>query len=614
MKKYLVYFALFSILPLFFFMGIESPFRFLYYPLIVLLTTLQNSKATLQTALIFSIFYALIPFIRGGNYPFSPVIVNDAAFLIMAIISGLIADRPKQEIDSLRKTADAYQALMNDSHLKMMNLQTKIESLSRLYERLQESDANKTRFFSGISHEMRAPLTSILSFSEILLNYRDVDEETEREFLGIISGESRRLAQLINEILDLSRIESGKLEWHMDKINIEEIVRSAVKIAEPLARGKGVPIEIKPRDEDVSAVKGDRGRLLQVVLNLLTNAVKFTPRGKITVGIEEMPEEIRVSVTDTGEGIYPEEKEKIFEEFYRIGDDLAGRPKGSGLGLSICKSIIEAHNGKIWVESEIGKGSTFFFAIPKKSIVTEQVESMNTSERGVSGRILVVEEFVHVRQALRSAIEGRGYSTIGLCNIRMALDVLKATPTDAIIIGYNEGHEHFEELSALAKLKGASLYLAVVISDSELGAQLAVNGYISKIPENFETDALAAVMGKQPRRIMVISDNWEEARNLQLMIGAKGCETDMASDTTSLTTRAHLPDAVIIGNMRKEKVYRTLENIRSDASTKNIPLVLILDVPIRDVKCIGLGQTEYGSGFARIIKELEGDLSNAVGL
>jgi signal transduction histidine kinase/DNA-binding response OmpR family regulator len=615
MKKSILYSALVCILPLSFFAGgVESPFRFLYYPLIVLLATLQNSKAMLQTALTFSIFYALIPFMKGEDYPFSAVIINSATFLIMGIVSGLIADKAKHEIDSLKKTADAYQALMNDSHLKIMNLQTKIESLSLSYERLQESDAKKTRFFSGVSHEIRAALSSVLSFSEILLNYRDVDEETRREFLGVINGESGRLTQLVNEILDLTRVESGKIEWHMDRINMEEIVRAAVRITEPLAKEKGIQIEIMPSGEDLSAVKGDRGKLLQVVLNLLTNAIKFTARGKISIGIEDMPQEIKVSVMDTGEGIYPEEKEKIFEEFYRIGDDLAGRPKGSGLGLSISRSIVEAHNGKIWVESEIGKGSTFFFTIPKENLVAEQTESMNTLGRRVGGRILVVEEFVHVRQALRSAIEGRGYSTIGLGSVRVALDVLKGTAIDSVIIGYNKGHEHLEELSALARLKGVSLYLAVVINDSELGAQVAVNGYISNTLGSFQMGSLVSVIGKQPKRIMVISDDQAEARNFQLIVGTKGCETDMVSDIRSMTPKTHLPDAIIIGNMQKEKVYRTLTDIRSDPSAKNIPVILTLDTPIRDLKCIGLGPKEYGSGIARIIESLEGDVSDAVDL
>src|SRR4030043_628569 len=212
MKDLYFYFALIILLPLCYFTkGIDSPFRFLYYPLMVLLTTTQNSKIILQIALTFSIFYALIPLVNGAEYPFFAVIVNVASFLIMGVVSGLISDRMKQEMDSFKKATDTYQALTNDLHLKITNLQTKVDSLSEAYGRLQESDSNKTRFFSGISHEIRAPLSSILSFSEILLSFSDVDDETRREFLKIINKESERLTLLTSEILDLARIESGKI-------------------------------------------------------------------------------------------------------------------------------------------------------------------------------------------------------------------------------------------------------------------------------------------------------------------------------------------------------------------------------------------------------------------
>jgi len=615
MKKFLLYSLLFSVLPVSYFTGgAESPFRFLFYPLIAVLTIYHNSKGILQTAVIFSLLYALMPLIGTSDYPFFHVIVNVAAFLIMSTAAGLLADRTARENHSSKKTIDSYQALMNNSNLQIMNLETKIESLSQTYERLKESDANKTQFFANISHEMRSPLTSILSFSEILLNYPDVDNEQKRDFVGIINEESRRLTQLINEILDLTRIASGKFDWQMNRICMEEIIRSAVKIAGPQAESKGIPIEMKFRGGDLSAFRGDRGRILQVVLNLLTNAIKFTSNGKITVGIEDVNEGLKVFVRDTGEGIYPEEREKIFEEFYRIGDNLTGRPKGSGLGLSISKSIIEAHKGRIWVESEIGKGSTFFFTVPYESHFTDHMENVNARSQSIGGRILVVEKFVHLRQALRLAFEGCGYSTIGLCNTRMAVDLLRSSEADAILIGYNGGHEHFDELTSLARRKGVSIYHTIVISDAELGAQVAVNGYISRLPGSFETDALSDVIGRQPRRIMVISGNSEDARNLQLLIGSKGYDTEMASDATLLLEREYLPDAVIVDSMSNERVYMTLETIRSNAPTRNIPVILNLNVSVRDLRCIGLGRKAYGGGLATIVEGFHGEVCNVVHL
>jgi len=388
----------------------------------------------------------------------------------------------------------------------------------------------------------------------------------------------------------------------MDSINLGEIVQSAARMMTPIAMDKGIPIETKFPDKDLFTVRGDRSRLFQVILNLLTNAIKFTSHGKITLGVEEMPNEIRVYVTDTGEGIYPEEKEKIFEEFYRIGDNLAGRPTGSGLGLSISKSIVEAHGGKIGVESEIGEGSTFFFTLAQESVTMEKPESAERFAEGVVRKILVLEEYTHVRQALRSALERMGYETIGFGNIRMALDVLKATKIDAIVIGYFESYDHFDELRTLSKLQGIPVSLAIVINDLELGPQIAVNGYISNPFDGDQMQSLFDSMPRQPRKIMIISDDQSEARNFQLMAGTKGHETETISDIMSVSPNRHLPDAIIIGTMQKEKVFRTIEYLRSHHAMRNIPIILTLNVPLRNVKCIGLESREYGTGIKRIFE------------
>jgi len=612
MKKFYFYITLFMLLPLSYFTGgVESPFRLLYYPVMVLLATTQSAKVLVQTALIFSICYAFIPIPEAGEYPFFAVVINVAFFLIMGVISGRISDKMRQEMDSFKKTTDIYQALTNDLNLKIMNLHTKTDSLSEAYTRLKESDRNKTRFFSGVSHEIRGPLSSIRSFSEILLNYGDVGDETRREFIEIINKESERLTQLINEILDLARIESGKIEWHMDSVNLGEIVKSAVKMVVPLAKDKGIPIELNLPDKDfLSTTKGDRSRLFQVVLNLLTNAIKFTSEGKITVGIEEMPDEIKVSVTDTGEGIYPEEKEKIFEEFYRIGDELAGRPKGSGLGLSISKGIIEAHGGKIDAESRLGEGSTFFFTIPKESIVMVRKESEERMDQGIVRKVLVLEEYTHIRQVLRSAFEKMGYDTIGFGNIRMATDVMKATKIDAIVIGYFEQYEHFDELRTLSSIQSIPLVLVVVINDLELGPQIAVNGYISSPFGGEQIQSTFDGILKQQKRIVIISDDQAEARGFQLIAGTKGHETDTISDVMSINPRTQ-PDAIVIGTMNKEKVYRTIEYLRAHYAMRHTPIILALSIPLQDLKCIGLESAGYGSGIKRIFEGFREKVFNA---
>ena len=532
--------------------------------------------------------------------------------MLMAIASGRLADIIKNDRDALQRTSDIFHGLTNTLNLKIMNLQSKVDSLTEAYERVQESDKNKTCFISNVSHELRSPLSSIRSFSEILQTYDDIDAETRKEFLAIINGESERLTQLTNEILDISRIGSGKTSWHMDYVSMEDVVRSAVNTITPLSKNKGLHIEtIIP--EKLPLIRGDRNKLLQVLLNLLSNAVKFTSQGKITVGIEDMSDTIKTFVADTGEGIYPEEKEKIFEEFYRIGDDLQGRPAGSGLGLSISKKIVEAHGGSINVEGEIGQGSTFFFLLPKPASFVKWTDkecgetSLTVHTRGE--RLLIVDDSTPMRQILSGALEKTGYTTMG-ANFKLAQQITKAVKPDVIIIGYPGSKEYFDEIRTLSKVQGIPLVHAFVINDEKLGPQIAVNGYISSPFDSFQIrSTLEEVLRKQSGRVLIISDNSEEARNLQICIGSSGFETMIIPVIETAEFKRPLPDAVIIGSLSRDNIFKTVVLLRGNQITRNIPIILSLNILIRDLKCSGLGYSDYGKGLGRlqtVLNEMRG--------
>ena len=242
------------------------------------------------------------------------------------------------------------------------------EELEKANERLRELDKLKDNFLSTVSHELRTPLTSIKSFAEILLNY-DEDITTQKEFLGIINNECDRLTRLINDFLDLSKIQAGRMQWKTQPVSLESAVRTALTSAQPMIKKENLELilEISP---NLPMVLCDADRVVQVMTNLLGNAIKFTPEGgKISIKVLPKTDEagkamVQVSIADTGLGIAEENFQKIFENFGQVGDILKDRPKGTGLGLPICKKIIEHYGGKIWVESQLGKGSTFCFTLP----------------------------------------------------------------------------------------------------------------------------------------------------------------------------------------------------------------------------------------------------------
>jgi PAS domain S-box-containing protein len=253
----------------------------------------------------------------------------------------------------------------------------------------KEIDRMKTDFISTVSHELRTPLTSVRGFTEIIkkkleedifprLGDASVDVKIQktlrriRENIEIILSEGERLTTLINDVLDISKLEAGRVEWKYEKINIAEIIDRAWIAMSSLFVQKKLQFA-KFIDENLPEIKGDQDRLIQVVINLLSNAVKFTESGTITCKAYEYDNEIVVSITDTGIGIAASEKKVLFEKFRQAADTLIHRPSGTGLGLSICKQIIDQHKGKIWVDSEVGKGSTFTFTLPVFSYDTAGV-------------------------------------------------------------------------------------------------------------------------------------------------------------------------------------------------------------------------------------------------
>jgi signal transduction histidine kinase len=183
------------------------------------------------------------------------------------------------------------------------------------------------------------------------------------ENLGIILAEGQRLTTLINNVLDLEKIEAGKMDWHLEPLAIAEVINQATAATASLFDQKGLSL-IEELSDNLPQVSGDRDKLVQVVINLISNAVKFTDRGRVKVRAQAVEGEIQISVRDQGIGIAVADQPLVFEKFKQVGDTLTDKPKGTGLGLPICKEIIERHGGRIWVTSELGRGSTFVFTLP----------------------------------------------------------------------------------------------------------------------------------------------------------------------------------------------------------------------------------------------------------
>jgi signal transduction histidine kinase len=249
----------------------------------------------------------------------------------------------------------------------------------------EAASATKSTFLASVSHELRTPLTSVVGFTKLVRKrFEEIvepalaglpgggvgaDPKLERavrqigENLAIMAAEGERLTAMINDVLDLQKIEAGRMEFRREPVDLLAVVDQSIAATSALVATTGLEL-VRDAPAAVPPVVGDHHRLIQVVINLLSNAVKFTAAGSVTVRVRATTGEIVVAVVDTGTGIAPEDHERVFEVFAQAGDTLTDKPRGTGLGLPISREIVEEHGGRLWLESEVGRGSTFAFALP----------------------------------------------------------------------------------------------------------------------------------------------------------------------------------------------------------------------------------------------------------
>ncbi len=248
----------------------------------------------------------------------------------------------------------------------MFFLEKRSNELKEVNRRLREIDRKKTRFLDVVAHDIRTPLTSILSYADLLLRYQSESVETRNEFLKTIIHESNRLAELVNDYLDLSRIESGLMEYKIMPLDFHEVVQEAIAVHSSTARQKKIEIQDSIGDGSLP-LEGDPKRLIQVMSNLLGNAVKFTPPGgKIEIEGSLSPDgkTVRIAVLDTGPGIPEDHLQKIFQTFVQVQEGRLHSVGGSGLGLSICWEIVGFHGGRIWASNREEGGAAFHLTLP----------------------------------------------------------------------------------------------------------------------------------------------------------------------------------------------------------------------------------------------------------
>ncbi|MDP3720466.1 MAG: ATP-binding protein [Acidobacteriota bacterium] len=531
-----------------------------------------------------------------------PLVSKDKVLGVVTIQSLEKGAYTEHHLNMMQNLA-AFTAIALDNAAAYRQINEQEHENRRLFEEAQraraaaeDADAAKSAFLSTVSHELRTPLTSVLGFAKIIKKRLDdrifpiikTDDKKVlqtvqqiQENLQVVVGEGERLTKLIDDVLDLAKIEAGKLEWNMGPVTVQEIVDHATAATASLLEPKGLKL-VKDVDATLPAITGDRDRLIQVVINLVSNAVKFTDAGTITCRAVRQADMLVVSVIDTGLGIAPADQPKVFERFKQVGDTLTDKPKGTGLGLPICREIIEHHGGRVWVESELGKGSTFSFSLPLAdgaqpslpldlATVVRQlrdqvvVTTPRTAER--QPRILVVDDEANIRELLTQEFTEAGYAVVTAANGREAVSEVRRQRPDLIVLDVMMPEMNGFDVAAVLRNDPQTLDIPIVIlsivQDRERGFRLGVDRYLTK-PIN--TDLLFREVGalldqrKSHKRVLVVDDDATAVKTLTEVLKARGYSVTEARGHDLFEKAKMLqPDIIMLSSIDpKPEIVQTL--------------------------------------------------------
>jgi signal transduction histidine kinase/CheY-like chemotaxis protein len=452
----------------------------------------------------------------------------------------------------------------------------------------EEADAAKSSFLSTVSHELRTPLTSVLGFAKIIRRRlqeklfplisgddRKVEQAKQQviENLGVVVSEGERLTKLIDDVLDLAKIEAGKFTWNMAAVSVKDVVDRAVAATASLFEAKKLNLE-RDIEPDLPVVTGDQDRLIQVVINLISNAVKFTDQGSIKCIARRDNGELVVSVTDSGIGIAPADQPKVFEKFKQVGDTLTDKPKGTGLGLPICKEIVEYHGGQIWVESMPGQGSTFSFTLPIaenpekldlqprrrtvdiESLVKQLREKVDTHQPRDKS-VLVVDDDQNIRSLLNQELSEAGYRVRLAEDGRKALALIREETPGLVILDVMMPEMNGFDVAAVLKNDPVTMDIPIIIlsilEDKERGFRLGVDRYLTKPIDTaslfHEVDALLD-QGKSKKKVMIVDEDASTVRTLADVLETRGYQV-VDSNGSELVSRAmhSKPDVIILSSL-----------------------------------------------------------------
>ena len=486
----------------------------------------------------------------------------------------------------------------------LMNQRDELEITSR---ELEAASRMKSEFLANMSHELRTPLNSILGFSEILHDetFGPINEK-QSKYVNNIRSSGRHLLQLINDILDLSKVEAGKMELNYEDFSVSDALDEVKTLVAPIASKKNTTIGVTVEPE-LSTIHADVRKFKQILYNLLNNAIKFTPDGgSVAVDARRCEDMARITVTDTGIGIPAEAVKKLFQPFVQADSSTSREYGGTGLGLSLVKRFVELHGGEIRVESEPGKGSTFTFTIPiegkieaqqaakprKKAVTAEKIKKIGMPEiiepEGAAGDellILVVEDDIESNELLTTILISAGYRVAPAYNGRAALAITKKLKPFAITLDIMmpdmSGWDVLKNLKDNAATRDIPVIVISMSDEKDVGFALGIVDYFVKPVEKSQLIAtlgnLKETIGIAAPKILVVDDEPDAVELIASMIEPEGFEVIRAysgEEGIDQAVREH-PDLLVLDLMMPVvSGFDVISKLRTNPETEDIPIII----------------------------------------
>jgi signal transduction histidine kinase/ActR/RegA family two-component response regulator len=398
-------------------------------------------------------------------------------------VVGVLVIRRKVPGDFGPETVRMLETFAAQSALAILNARL-FRDLDRSRAELEVASRHKSEFLASMSHELRTPLNAVIGFSEVLLDqlFGEVNER-QAEYLRDINNSGRHLLELLNEILDLSKVEAGKMELDPQPFEVAPVLEYSLGLVRQRAADHGITLELLLAD-DIGSVHADELRFKQVVVNLLTNAVKFTPDGgRVTMAAHRVGEELQVTVTDTGIGVPQQDRERIFESFQQGG---RGAPKeeGTGLGLTLSRRLVELFGGRMWLESEVGVGSTFGFAVPVGSASTPRASRPGRGAGAGRPVVLIADDDPRSVELLAAYLDGSPVQVRRIQDGEEALRVVRREPPAVLLLDIRlpivDGWEVLRTVKEDPTTASVPVVLVTVVDEPRRGLAMGASGYLVK--------------------------------------------------------------------------------------------------------------------------------------